>query len=198
VAGRRCQRARPGKGCAPWWPIGDRGRREALIFPNEERQLDGSAHPARKGREGIAGGSGHGNRHRAQEGDRQEYGGGGRGVDAMVPEPHLRNRARATSGGRVQSIIPYTDGAVPTNEYPARIVFPPRAAARCTALMVSGGAERDGHCGVLGYADRDGVGGIHHSGQLHVRRRARLAAGSETGDGRAARRRGLARGRALR
>ena len=41
--------------------------------------------------------------------------------------------------GRVPSIVQYTDGAVPSNEYPARIVSPPRAAGCCALSMVNVG-----------------------------------------------------------
>lgn len=41
--------------------------------------------------------------------------------------------------GRFPSIVQYTDGAVPSNEYPARIVSPPRAAACCAFNMVNVG-----------------------------------------------------------
>ncbi len=41
--------------------------------------------------------------------------------------------------GRFPSIVQYTDGAVPSNKYPARIVSPPRAAACCALSMVNVG-----------------------------------------------------------
>ncbi len=46
------------------------------------------------------------------------------------------------------SIVQYTDGAVPSNEYPARIVSPSRAAACCAFSMVNVGDPEE-ECGWL-------------------------------------------------
>ena len=48
--------------------------------------------------------------------------------------------------GRFPSIVRYTDGAVPSNEYPARIVSPLHPAACCASSMVNVGdpAEENG------------------------------------------------------
>ena len=52
---------------------------------------------------------------------------------------------------RFRSIVQYTDGAVPSNEYPARIVSPPRAAACCAFSMVNVGDPEAENGGLFQY-----------------------------------------------
>ncbi len=52
---------------------------------------------------------------------------------------------------RFRSIVQYTDGAVPSNEYPVRIVSPSRAAACCATSMVNVGDPEEENGGLFQY-----------------------------------------------
>ena len=117
---------------------------------------------------------------RLADGVRQQRLRPGRPCDADRPGGQERHPDRGVRQGEVRGgrfprgIRPgIGPPALPADPDDGVRVHPGRRAAHARERRRRGGAERHGHLGVLGHADRDGAGRLHHSRKLHVLRRIR-------------------------